>query len=237
MYAAGLGSLIEVVNRFGSFFYGSLLGVFVLALGFKRVDRHRRLRRAACRDGGRGGRRASSGDQGISFLWHNPIGVIAVVVVGSLVSLMTSRRPARRGMKIAGCAIAAVLVLVAAAVAPGSRHATTWLSSAAGWSMDPGSRRGALTSPSRRAGSRPSARSRATRRARSHRCIRPDRGAGIHRRPYPCRRSRRAAAGRELRPDGRHHHRRRQLRQLGARRRRGAGEHQPDRARRSTSRR
>ena len=37
MYAAGLGSLIEVVNRFGSFFYGSLLGVFVLALGFKRT--------------------------------------------------------------------------------------------------------------------------------------------------------------------------------------------------------
>ena len=37
MYAAGLGSLIEVVNRFGSFFYGSLLGVFVLALGFKRA--------------------------------------------------------------------------------------------------------------------------------------------------------------------------------------------------------
>ena len=33
VYAAGLGSLIEVVNRFGSFFYGSLLGVFVLAHG------------------------------------------------------------------------------------------------------------------------------------------------------------------------------------------------------------
>jgi hypothetical protein len=31
----------------------------------------------------------------ISFLWHNPIGVIAVVVVGSLVSLMTKPAPAR----------------------------------------------------------------------------------------------------------------------------------------------
>jgi N-acyl-D-aspartate/D-glutamate deacylase len=29
-YAATLGSLIEVVNRFGSFFYGSILGVFLL---------------------------------------------------------------------------------------------------------------------------------------------------------------------------------------------------------------
>ncbi len=33
VYATQLGSLIEVVNRFGSFFYGSLLGVFVLAIG------------------------------------------------------------------------------------------------------------------------------------------------------------------------------------------------------------
>jgi Na+/proline symporter len=31
-YAATLGSLIEVVNRFGSFFYGSILGVFILAM-------------------------------------------------------------------------------------------------------------------------------------------------------------------------------------------------------------
>ncbi|HMO82247.1 MAG TPA: sodium:solute symporter [Pyrinomonadaceae bacterium] len=36
-YATNLGSLIEVVNRFGSFFYGSLLGVFVLAIGVKRA--------------------------------------------------------------------------------------------------------------------------------------------------------------------------------------------------------
>src|SRR5499425_2937417 len=32
MYAANQGSLIEVVNRYGSFFYGSLLGVFMLAM-------------------------------------------------------------------------------------------------------------------------------------------------------------------------------------------------------------
>ena len=31
-YAVSLGSLIEVVNRFGSFFYGSILGVFLLAM-------------------------------------------------------------------------------------------------------------------------------------------------------------------------------------------------------------
>ena len=90
MYATGLGSLIEVVNRFGSFFYGSLLGVFVLALAVRRST----------------GTGAFIGliagmavvaivafhpsTKGISFLWHNPIGVIVVVVVGSLVSFMTA---------------------------------------------------------------------------------------------------------------------------------------------------
>src|SRR6185295_3580220 len=31
-YAVNLGSLIEVVNKYGSFFYGSILGVFLLAM-------------------------------------------------------------------------------------------------------------------------------------------------------------------------------------------------------------
>ena len=54
IWASELGSLIEVVNRFGSFFYGSILGVFILAIGWPRVERHRRLRRPA---GGHGHRR------------------------------------------------------------------------------------------------------------------------------------------------------------------------------------
>ena len=37
IYATNLGSLIEVVNTFGSYFYGSLLGVFVLAIVTKRA--------------------------------------------------------------------------------------------------------------------------------------------------------------------------------------------------------
>ena len=54
-YAANLGSLIEVVNRFGSFFYGSILGVFLLAM-IPRARARRRVRRADRRDGrGRGG--------------------------------------------------------------------------------------------------------------------------------------------------------------------------------------
>ncbi len=38
IFASNLGSLIEVVNKFGSFFYGSLLGVFVLAFVVKRAN-------------------------------------------------------------------------------------------------------------------------------------------------------------------------------------------------------
>ena len=45
VWAAELGSLIEVVNRFGSFFYGSILGVFILAVGFP--ARHRRTARSS----------------------------------------------------------------------------------------------------------------------------------------------------------------------------------------------
>ena len=44
VWAAELGSLIEVVNRFGSFFYGSILGVFILAIA-SAGDGERRIRR------------------------------------------------------------------------------------------------------------------------------------------------------------------------------------------------
>jgi solute:Na+ symporter, SSS family len=86
MFAAGLGSLIEVVNRFGSFFYGSLLGVFVLALGFRRVSG------TAAFIGLIAGMTAVTifafhpATRGVSFLWHNPLGVVVVVTVGLIVS-------------------------------------------------------------------------------------------------------------------------------------------------------
>jgi solute:Na+ symporter, SSS family len=89
--AVGLGSLIEVVNRFGSIFYGSLLGVFVLALTFRR----------ATGTGAFVGLLAGiatvlmfafhPSTRGVSFLWHNPLGVAVVVIVGMFVSLLTAR--------------------------------------------------------------------------------------------------------------------------------------------------
>jgi SSS family solute:Na+ symporter len=83
MYAATLGSLIEVVNRFGSFFYGSILGVFLLAM----IPRARGLGAFIGLISGMGAVAAVSfGAPQISFLWHNVIGAVVVVTVGVLVS-------------------------------------------------------------------------------------------------------------------------------------------------------
>ncbi|MBR9989926.1 MAG: sodium:solute symporter [Gemmatimonadetes bacterium] len=90
-YAATLGSLIEVVNRFGSFFYGSILGVFLLAMipfvkpwpaffaliaGMVAVAT------------------VSFGAPSISFLWHNVIGVFTVLLAGILLSVVAGTRGA-----------------------------------------------------------------------------------------------------------------------------------------------
>jgi len=91
-FAAGLGSLIEVVNRFGSFFYGSLLGVFVLALAFKRVNGHGAFAGLIVGMGVVAVFAFHPSTKGVSFLWHNPIGVIAVVVAGLVVSALTGGR-------------------------------------------------------------------------------------------------------------------------------------------------
>jgi SSS family solute:Na+ symporter len=83
-YAVSIGSLIEVVNRFGSFFYGSILGVFLLAM-------IPRARGAGAFFGLIAGMAAVAtvtfGAPRVSFLWHNVIGAVTVVVVGMLISL------------------------------------------------------------------------------------------------------------------------------------------------------
>ncbi|HET9831664.1 MAG TPA: sodium:solute symporter [Vicinamibacterales bacterium] len=93
MYAANQGSLIEVVNRYGSFFYGSLLGVFMLAVLTKR----------ATSTGALVGLIAgmavvltvafSPWTKDIAFLWHNLIGAVVVVVVGLGVSAVAPEQP------------------------------------------------------------------------------------------------------------------------------------------------
>ena len=89
LYAANLGSLIEVVNRFGSFFYGSLLGVFVLAVGMRARHLRRRLLGAHRRHGlgRRGGHVLPRRLVHVAHL----VGVVAVCAIGGISAL---RRPA-----------------------------------------------------------------------------------------------------------------------------------------------
>ncbi|HEY8460467.1 MAG TPA: sodium:solute symporter [Blastocatellia bacterium] len=84
LYAGRLGSLIEVVNKFGSYFYGSLLGVFALALGTKRATGNGAFFGLLA---GIGAVALVSKYSEISFLWYNVIGCAVVVVVGTLLSL------------------------------------------------------------------------------------------------------------------------------------------------------
>jgi hypothetical protein len=78
-----LGSLIEAVNMVGSFFYGGMLGVFVLAFAFPRV------RGTAAFTGVLAGEAAifyAHFATNISFLWYNALGCIVVVLTGLALS-------------------------------------------------------------------------------------------------------------------------------------------------------
>ena len=90
LYAATLGSLIEVVNRFGSFFSGSILGVFMLAM-MKRATAFGAF--AGLLTGMGAVAAVSFGAPQISFLWHNVIGAVVVVVVGTVLSLGNRPQP------------------------------------------------------------------------------------------------------------------------------------------------
>ncbi|MGE3959012.1 MAG: sodium:solute symporter [Vicinamibacterales bacterium] len=84
IFAADQGSLIEVVNRYGSFFYGSILGVFILALLTKRATATGAF--VGLIAGMAVVLSVAFGMPWIAFLWHNLIGAVVVVAVGLGVS-------------------------------------------------------------------------------------------------------------------------------------------------------
>ena len=83
-YAATLGSLIEVVNRFGSFFYGSILGVFLLAMVPMAKARGAFLGLII----GMGTVGFVAFQTSIEYLWQNVIGAVVVLAVGVPLSLV-----------------------------------------------------------------------------------------------------------------------------------------------------
>jgi SSS family transporter len=105
LYATNLGALIEVVNQFGSFFYGSLLGVFVLAFAVKRSNGRGAFFGlltgiiviavlnylpdiASAFESALGVTTLSpiANSLSVSYLWYNVIGCAVVVIVGILLS-------------------------------------------------------------------------------------------------------------------------------------------------------
>ncbi len=89
-FAGRLGPLIVAVNKVGSLFYGSLLGCFVLALGFRRV------RGTAAFVGMLAGEAAilATSLTNVSWLWYNVIGCV-VTIVTALALTHTASKPAK----------------------------------------------------------------------------------------------------------------------------------------------
>ena len=79
LYMGRLGSAIEAVNRIGSFFYGSILGVFILAIATRRATGRGAFWGLAA---GMVAVYLTSTNSEISYLYYNIVGCGVVVVVG-----------------------------------------------------------------------------------------------------------------------------------------------------------
>lgn len=85
----GTGSVIEVVNKVGSFFYGSLLGVFVLGLASRHAGPTAGFLGLI---GGMVFVLVTHLTLDVQFLWYNVIGCVGVLLVGGIATLAGSRR-------------------------------------------------------------------------------------------------------------------------------------------------
>lgn len=91
-FATRLGTLVEAVNFLGSLFYGTILGIFLVAFYLKRVHGTATFIAAAmalgivvyCAVFTR-----------IAFLWFNVIGCLAVIGLALLLSITTQNKPGR----------------------------------------------------------------------------------------------------------------------------------------------
>jgi solute:Na+ symporter, SSS family len=86
-FASRLGSLIEAVNILGSLFYGTMLGVFLLAFYVKRVGGTATFVAAIIGEAVVFGFFAFSG---ISWLWYNVIGCVSVVFAAILLQSLSA---------------------------------------------------------------------------------------------------------------------------------------------------
>jgi SSS family transporter len=84
-FAGNLGPVIETVNKIGSYFYGALLGVFVLAIFFKRANGTGAFAGVIA---GMASVWAVTTFASISWLYNNVVGAVVAIAVGYAVSLL-----------------------------------------------------------------------------------------------------------------------------------------------------
>jgi SSS family transporter len=88
LFAGRLGSLIEAVNKVGSYFYGPILGVFLLAFLVPRAGGTGALWGLIL---GEAAVFAVAAFTSISWLYYNVVGALAVLVVGTVLGLVPAR--------------------------------------------------------------------------------------------------------------------------------------------------
>ena len=86
-FAGNLGPVIETVNKIGSYFYGALLGVFLLAIFVRRSNGHGAFAGVIA---GMASVWAVETFADISWLYNNAVGAIVAVVIGYGVSLLSA---------------------------------------------------------------------------------------------------------------------------------------------------
>ncbi|MCB9878297.1 MAG: hypothetical protein H6835_11925 [Planctomycetes bacterium] len=89
LFFAGGGSIIERINEVGSWFYGSLLGIFVMALFVRRAGD---LAGALGLCGGMAAVLLVHNTWKVEFLWYNVVGLVGVLLVGGVTALFVPRR-------------------------------------------------------------------------------------------------------------------------------------------------
>ena len=88
-YAGNLGSLVEAVNRLGSLFYGTILGIFLLAFYFKRVGGNSAFLAAII---GEVAVLACARYTSIAFLWFNVIGCLVVITAALMLNPLVGNK-------------------------------------------------------------------------------------------------------------------------------------------------
>ncbi|MFD2163718.1 sodium:solute symporter [Paradesertivirga mongoliensis] len=92
LYASKMGNLIEAVNKLGSYIYGTILGVFLVAFYLKRIQGKAVFYAAVlteiivCICGYYGV---------VAYLWLNVIGCLTVVVLATIIEMGTKKPPGK----------------------------------------------------------------------------------------------------------------------------------------------